>query len=136
MRSVSLSWKLNRLKSRSIAHCLLFDAQALARKMILRSFRYVWLAVFLVFAQQEAYSHALTHLEVPAQDARHSGKGLPQSHACDKCVVFASIDFAAVSSPPTLEFDRGAIESLSARAAVFHSEFSTHYRSRAPPALA
>jgi len=106
--------------------------------MNLRSLLYAWCTVVLLFAQQDAYRHALTHLETPAAAGKFAegGKGLAHGKTCDKCIVFAGIDSTAVASQPILEIQRGPIESSPAPAAAFHSEVASHYLSRAPPSLA
>lgn len=89
------------------------------------------LALLLLFAQQAAYAHSVTHLgkEPPAKEQ------LAHSKLCDKCVSFEKISGAAPASAPVLvsldlkfaqpaQADHGS----SPRAVAA-------FRSRAPPAF-
>ena len=97
---------------------------------------FVCLAFSLLFAQQGAALHALSHLadSVPAQSQQE--KHLPHSPACDKCVAYAGIGSAAPSSPPVFATQ----ETTAILAAVFFLLFFSAplrtYLSRAPPRLA
>jgi len=93
----------------------------------------LWLAFTLLFAQQGAVLHALSHLAegTPAQSQQE--KHLPHSPACDKCVVYAGIGSAASSAP--LAFCVQQAAGVLATAVIF-LVFPTPlhlYRSRAPP---
>src|SRR5512135_3062834 len=101
--------------------------------MSLRPFLHAWVAFLLLFAQQGAYTHALTHLAAAHQQ---QDKNLPHSPACDKCVVYAGVGTAAASTPLALEFRNEAVELAPAPLIAFRSESPSHYLSRAPPALA
>jgi len=96
----------------------------------------LWLAIALLFAQQGAVLHALSHFadSVPAQAQQE--KHLPHSPACDKCVVYAGIGSAAPSSPPVFATQ----ETTAILAAVFFLLFFSAplrtYLSRAPPRFA
>lgn len=100
----------------------------------LRPFLFAWLAFLLLFAQQGAATHALSHLAEnrPAQQE----KQLPHSPVCDKCVVYAGIGQGATSSLVPFEFTPPAVEQVQVPAPAFRSETPSHYRSRAPPVLA
>lgn len=95
----------------------------------------LWLAFVLLFAQQGAALHALSHFAdgVPAQSQQE--KHLPHSPACDKCVVYAGIGGAALFSPPVFATQ----EPTAILAAVFFLLFFSaplySYLSRAPPCL-
>ena len=96
----------------------------------------LWLACALLFAQQGAALHALSHLAegvpgAPAQSQQE--KHLPHSLTCDQCIAYAGIGSAAVSSP--LAFDGSNAVAILA-ATVFFLIFASPlraYRSRAPP---
>ncbi len=87
------------------------------------------LILLLLFAQQAAYAHAISHLgkEPPAKEQ------LAHSKLCGKCVSFEKISGVAPASVPALL----ALELLSARPLHVHYVFSprtvTAFRSRAPP---
>lgn len=101
--------------------------------MRFRLILFVGLAFALLFAQQGAALHALSHFadSVPAQSQQE--KHLPHSPACDKCVVYAGIGSAALPSPPMF----AAQETTAILAAVvfllFFSAPLRSYLSRAPP---
>lgn len=100
----------------------------------LRPLLFAWLAFLLLFAQQGAATHALSHLAEhrPAQQE----KQLPHSPACDKCVVYAGIGQGAASATVSFEFFHSVMEQAPLPSAAFHSETPSHYHSRAPPDLA
>lgn len=92
-------------------------------------------AFALLFAQQGAALHALSHLAegAPAQSQSQQEKHLPHSPACDKCVAYAGMGSAAAPAP--LAFDAKIIAGTVAAAVLFPA-FSAPlhaYRSRAPP---
>lgn len=91
------------------------------------------LAFALLFAQQGAALHTLSHFadETPAHSEQE--KHLPHFPACDKCIAYAAVGSAAAPSP--LAFD-GQTGSGIFIAATLFPVFSTPlhaYRSRAPP---
>lgn len=93
-------------------------------------------ALALLFAQQGAAWHALSHLaeSLPA----HSGqdKNLPHSPACDKCVVYAGIGSAAPSSPPPFAAQETTVILAAVLLLLFFPAPLHSYLSRAPPRLA
>jgi hypothetical protein len=96
----------------------------------------LWLAFVLLFAQQGAALHALSHLadSVPAQSQQE--KHLPHSPACDKCVVYAGIGSAAPSSPSTFFAEETTVILAAVLFLLFFSAPFYSYLSRAPPRLA
>jgi len=94
---------------------------------------FVCLAFALLFAQQGAALHALSHLADGVPNQSQQGKHLPHSPACDKCVVYASIGGAAPSS--SLAFFAGETTVISAVVLflLFFSAPLYSYFSRAPP---
>ena len=95
----------------------------------------LWLAVALLFAQQGAALHALSHLadSVPAQSQQE--KQLPHSPACDKCVVYAGVGSAAASSPPLFSASATTATLAAVLFLLFFSAPLRSYLSRAPPRL-
>src|SRR5512143_2785999 len=55
------------------------------------------LAFALLFAQQGAALHALSHLAEPPAGQSQQDKHVPHSPACEKCVVYAGIGGAVAS---------------------------------------
>lgn len=95
----------------------------------------LWLAFALLFAQQGAVLHALSHLAdgVPAQSQQE--KHLPHSPACDKCVAYAGIGGATPSSPPVFTIPETTVTLAAALFLLFFSAPLRTYLSRAPPRL-
>jgi len=87
------------------------------------------LILLLLFAQQAAYAHAITHLgkEPPAKEQ------LAHSKLCDKCVSFEKISGVAPTSVPILV----SLDLLFAQPPqpdyVFSPRAVAAFRSRAPP---
>ena len=101
--------------------------------MKLRLLFSLWLALALLFAQQGAALHALSHLADGVPEHSQQEKHLPHSPACDKCVAYAGVGSAAFSVPFTFE---GQIIAGILAAVIFLLIFSTPlrvYLSRAPP---
>ncbi len=93
----------------------------------------LWLAFVLLFAQQGAVLHALSHLadSVPSQSQQE--KHLPHSPACDKCVAYAGIGGATPSSPPVFTTPETTIILAAVLLLLFFSAPQRTYLSRAPP---
>lgn len=96
---------------------------------------FLLLAFALLFAQQGAAVHALSHLAELLPGHSQQDKQLPHSPACEKCVVYAGVGSAVAASGLNLP---------PAAVAAAHLEFETsgrlphsvrHYLSRAPPFL-
>jgi len=106
------------------------------KKMNSRLLFSLWLAFALLFAQQGAALHALSHLadSVPAQSQQE--KNLPHSPACDKCVVYAGIGSAAPSSPPAFFAEETTVILAAVPFLLFFPAPFYSYLSRAPPRLA
>ncbi len=87
------------------------------------------LILLLLFAQQAAYAHAITHLgkEPPAKEQ------LAHSKLCDKCVSFEKISGVAPTSVPILV----SLDLLFAQPPsvdyVFSPRTVAAFHSRAPP---
>ncbi|BCB25208.1 hypothetical protein SKTS_00940 [Sulfurimicrobium lacus] len=100
-----------------------------------RLLSFLLLAFALLFAQQGAAMHALSHLTEPLPGHSQQDKQLPHSPACEKCVAYAGVGSAVavsgLSLPPAavaatlLEFEPGCRLPQSVR----------HYYSRAPPSI-
>jgi hypothetical protein len=87
------------------------------------------LILLLLFAQQAAYAHAISHLgkEPPANEQ------LAHSKLCDKCVSFEKISGVATSSVPILvSLDLFFAQPLFVDY-VYSPRTVAAFRSRAPP---
>jgi hypothetical protein len=83
----------------------------------------------LLFAQQAAYAHAITHLgkEPPANEQ------LPHSKLCDKCVSFEKIAGVAPATVPVLLALEAAFEQPLDADYAFGPRTVSVFHSRAPP---
>jgi hypothetical protein len=95
----------------------------------------LWFVLALLFAQQGAALHALSHFAdgVPAQSQQD--KHLPHSPVCDKCVVYAGIGSAAASSQPLFAIQKTTFALAAVLFLLFFSAPRRTYLSRAPPRL-
>ena len=60
-----------------------------------RTFRHLILAAALVFAQQAAQLHALSHLKRDAVMAERGGKCVPPvNHPAEQCIAYHAVDSA------------------------------------------
>ena len=93
-------------------------------------------ALALLFAQQGAALHALSHLAetLPAQSQQE--KHLPHSPACDKCVVYAGMGSAAAAAPPSFDLREAGESFIATQFSPLFSKPQPAYSSRAPPCLA
>jgi hypothetical protein len=109
------------------------DFQDYFNKMIPRRLLHLAIAFALLFAQQGAALHALSHLADGATTHSEQEKHLPHAPVCDKCVAYAAMGSAATSSPPALDGQK-AVGALAAIIPVpFFTSALQAYRSRAPP---
>jgi hypothetical protein len=97
------------------------------------SFLRFLLPLFLLFAQQEALLHELSHYGEAIERAQSPRKQVPETKSCEKCVVFAHIAGAVHSeapqlTAPNLSYDRPQPPTLASIAADVPSP-----RSRGPP---
>lgn len=103
--------------------------------MRFRSILFGWLAFALLFAQQGAALHALTHLAEGVPEQSQQEKHLPHSPACDKCVAYAGIGSAALSSPPIFAVQESTVILAAALFLLLFSAPLRTYLSRASPRL-
>lgn len=95
------------------------------RTLFLRSL----LAFTLLFAQQGALSHGITHtLAEQSQD-----QSLPHDKHCNLCEAYAQIGGAIGSSHIRFDFASSFEEARSIHAASFHSVAFAAFAARAPP---
>ena len=90
------------------------------------------LALLLVFAQQQATLHWLSHaVDSIAQKAKHG-----PNDVCDECAGLVAFDAMAAPSPPALLLARGddALVDVAEPASIARAP-QLAFRSRAPPPL-
>jgi hypothetical protein len=87
------------------------------------------LTLLLLFAQQAAFAHAVSHLgrEAPAKEQ------LAHSKLCGKCVGFEKLTHAAVGATGVLRPIELSFVRPSGAEYVFSARTRVGFRSRAPP---
>ena len=105
-------------------------------KMKSRWLLHLCLALALLFAQQGAALHALSHLAENLPSQSEQEKHLPHSPACDKCVVYAGMGSAAASVAPSFDLREIGKSFFYALFSPVFSKPQHYYSSRAPPHLA
>jgi len=101
-----------------------------------RTLRHLLLAAALVFTQQAAQLHALSHVQHDLAKAERSGKCVPPvSHPAEQCIAFHAVDSALPALALAIEPPRIALPALAP--VVLPLPFSPRivFDSRAPPIL-
>ncbi len=90
------------------------------------------LVVALLFAQQGAVVHGISHIL-----AEHSqNQSLPHDKHCDLCSTYAQIGCAIGSNQIHFDFASSFAEARPVQTASFHSSSFTAFAARAPPRFA
>jgi hypothetical protein len=100
-----------------------------------RTLRHLLLAAALLFAQQAAQLHAVSHFRTDIAGAGRDHKGAPLGHPAAQCLVFHAVDSAladAAAPPPIVQ-----VVSLPSDRFVLPLPFQPRiqFDSRAPPVL-
>jgi hypothetical protein len=99
------------------------------RRMSRSIFLKFLLILALLFAQQGAVMHGISHvLAEQAQD-----QSVPHHEHCDLCAVYAQIGSAIGSSPIHFDFSSVFEESLPSHSASYSFLAFTAFEARAPP---
>ncbi|TMH80639.1 MAG: hypothetical protein E6H49_09090 [Betaproteobacteria bacterium] len=101
-----------------------------------RTLRHLLLAAALVFTQQAAQLHALSHVQHDMAKAERSGKCVPPvSHPAEQCIAFHAVDSALPALALAIEPPRIVLPALAP--VVLPLPFSPRivFDSRAPPIL-
>jgi hypothetical protein len=104
-------------------------------KMHLRQLLFLLLALTLLFAQQGAAIHALSHLSEPLASTSQQDKHLPHSPACDKCVVYAGVGSAVAASSLNIPAETVYLRHIATLQTSLISQPVRLYLARAPPVL-
>lgn len=96
---------------------------------------FLLLAFTLLFAQQGAAIHALSHLSEPLPTHSQQDKQLPHSPACDECVVYAGIGGAVAASKLIIPSITLHLLPVAAIQPLLLSHPAPLYQARAPPSL-
>ena len=97
-----------------------------------RTLRHLLIAAALVFGQQAAQLHALSHFK---QDAAECGGKCapPVSHPAAQCLAFHAVDSALPNFAPSIDPPRVAVPSLGSFALLLPFASRIEFDSRAPP---
>ena len=101
-----------------------------------RTLRHLLLAAALVFAQQAAQLHALSHMQHDMAKAERSGKCAPPiSHPAEQCIAYHAVDSALPVLALAIEPPRIALPAVAPAALPLPFSARIVFDSRAPPAV-
>jgi len=101
-----------------------------------RTLRHLFVAAALVFAQQAAQLHALSHLKHDFIKAQLGGKDVPPiGHPAEKCIAYHAVDSTLLCLAPAIEPQRVAFPALVAFGLPLLTPPRIGFDSRAPPRL-
>ena len=101
-----------------------------------RTLRHLLVAAALVFGQQAAQLHALSHLKHDLVKAERGGKSAPSSgHPAAQCLAFHAVDSALPSLGLALDLPRIALPALASVDLPLPFSPRIEFDSRAPPVL-
>ena len=98
--------------------------------------RHLLLAAVLVFAQQAAQLHALSHIQRDLAKAERGGKCvLPVTHPAEQCIAYHAVDSALPVLALAIEPPRIALPAVAPVALPLPFSPRIEFDSRAPPVL-
>ena len=98
--------------------------------------RHLFLAAALVFAQQAAQLHALSHLNRNAVMAERGGKCIPPvNHPAEQCIAYHAVDSALPATALEVNPPRIALPAVPPVALPLPFPPRIEFDSRAPPVL-
>jgi hypothetical protein len=101
-----------------------------------RTLRHLLVAAALVFAQQAAQLHALSHLQRDLAAAERGGKCVPPiSHPAEQCIAYHAVDSALPGLALAIDPPRVALPAIVAVALPLPFLPRIEFDSRAPPVL-
>ena len=101
-----------------------------------RTLRHLLLAAALVFAQQAAQLHALSHIKRDVVMAERGGKCVPPvNHPAEQCIAYHAVDSVLAALAPAIDPTRVALPAVAPVALPLPFAPRIEFDSRAPPAL-
>ena len=101
-----------------------------------RTLRHLFVAAALVFAQQAAQLHALSHLKHDLIKAQLGGKGVPPvGHPAEKCIAYHAVGSTLPSFAPAVFIQQGSTPALASVTLPIPFAPRIDFDSRAPPTL-
>ncbi len=96
---------------------------------------FLLLVFALLFTQQGAATHALSHLNESLPSHSQQDKQLPHSSACDECVVYAGVGNAVASNSLLIPAETVQRQHIATSQSSPHFQPVRLYHARAPPVL-
>jgi hypothetical protein len=101
-----------------------------------RTLRHLLVAVALVFAQQAAQLHALSHVQRDLAAAERGGKCVPPvSHPAEQCIAYHAVDSALPGLALATDPPRIALPAVARVTLPLPFSPRIEFDSRAPPVL-
>src|SRR5215470_9373977 len=106
------------------------------RRDMNRTLRHLLVAFALVFAQQAAQLHALSHVKRDLIKAELGGKGVPPvGHPAEKCIAYHAVDSTLPSLAPAIDVQQVPLPALASATLPIPFAPRIEFDSRAPPVL-
>jgi hypothetical protein len=101
-----------------------------------RTLRHLLIAAALVFAQQAAQLHVLSHFKQDSIKAERGGKCVPPvNHPAEQCIAFHAVDSVLAALTPAIDPTRVALPAVALVALPLPFPPRIEFDSRAPPVL-
>jgi hypothetical protein len=101
-----------------------------------RTLRHLFVAAALVFTQQAAQLHALSHLKQDLARAQTGGKNVPPvGHPAEKCIAYHAVDSTLPSLAAAVDLPQVALPAFAAVVLPQLFPPRIEFDSRAPPLL-
>ena len=101
-----------------------------------RTLRHLLLAAALVFTQQAAQLHALSHLKRNLVMAERGGKCVPPvNHPAEQCIAYHAVDSVLAALAPAIDPPQVTLPTIASAALPAPLAARIVFDSRAPPAL-
>src|SRR5260221_12704596 len=101
-----------------------------------RTLRHLLLAIALVFAQQAAQLHALSHLKRDTVMAERGGKCVPPvNHPAEQCIAYHAVDSVLAALAPAIDSPRVTLPTIAPAPLPLPFAARIVFDSPAPPVL-
>ena len=101
-----------------------------------RTLRHLLIAAALVFAQQAAQLHALSHVQRDLATAERGGKCVPPvNHPAEQCIAYHAVDSVLPGLVPAIDLPRVSPPAAARVALPLPFAPRIEFDSRAPPVL-
>jgi hypothetical protein len=101
-----------------------------------RTLRHLLIAAALVFTQQAAQLHALSHLKHDLVKSERGGQCIPPvNHPAEQCIAFHAVDSVLAALAPAIDPPRVVLPALASFPLPLPFAPRIEFDSRAPPTL-